>query len=333
MIISRTAVRLSLGGGGADYKDFYLQNPNGGMVITSTINKYCYIFARYLPPFFEHKNRIVYSRIELPQSFDEIQHPSVRACLKYLNIDRGVEIHHAGDLPARSGIGSSSAFTVGLLNALHVLKGQQTDKYELALEAIHVEQDLIKEKVGDQDQISTSVGSFNFIKFGNHKPIVKPLEITDERIKKLESCLMLVFTGFPHMASEIAKTYEFKERQKEINELVEYVKDTYKILTCGEILDYGQILKETWKIKKKLSREISNSYIDFLNDEAIKYGATATKILGAGGGGFMLIFCEPDKQIILRNSNTFKNMLFVPFKFEVDRTKCGTQILSSNGKE
>jgi len=331
LIVTKTSYRLSLAGGGSDYPSFFLNNPNGGIVITSTINKYCYIFARYLPPFFEHKNRIVYSRIELPQTFDEINHPSVKNCLKFMCIQQGVEIHHAGDLPARSGIGSSSAFTVGLLNALHILKGKQIDKYELALEAIHVEQDLICEKVGSQDQCAVSIGGFNYIKFGNHKPKVQQLNITEERIKKLESCLMLVFTGFPHMASEIAKTYNFKERESEIKEIMELTKDTYKILTCGEILDYGQILKETWNLKKKLSKSISSSYLDFLNNEAIKYGATSCRIIGAGGGGFMLIFCTPDKQITLRNSDTFKNMLFVPFRFETDRENCGSRIISANG--
>jgi D-glycero-alpha-D-manno-heptose-7-phosphate kinase len=300
------------------------------MVITTTINKYSYIIARYLPPFFEHKNRIVYSKIELPQTFEEINHPSVRECLKHLQIDRGVEIHHAGDLPARSGIGSSSAFTVGLLHALHALKGQQIDKYELALEAIHVEQDLIKENVGSQDQISCCLGGFNLIKFGNHKPIVKSLEITEDRIKQLESCLMLVFTGFPHMASEVAKTYNFKERESEIKEIMAYTNDVYKILTGGCVLDYGLILKELWNLKRKVSGSISNSYLDFLNDEALKHGAISTKIIGAGGGGFMLIFCEPDKQIMLRNSRTFKNMLFVPIRFERNDS-CGTKLIATNG--
>jgi D-glycero-alpha-D-manno-heptose-7-phosphate kinase len=301
------------------------------MVITSTINKYCHIFVRYLPPFFEHKNRIVYSRIELPQTFNEIQHPSVRECLKFLQIDRGVEIHHAGDLPARSGIGSSSAFTVSLLHALHALKGQKIDKYELALEAIHVEQDLIGENVGVQDQLSCSIGSFNYIKLGDFKPKVQQLNVSEDRIKKLESCLMLVFTGFPHMASEVAKTYNFKERESEIKQIMEFTKDVYAILTRGEILDYGEILKETWVLKRRLSKNISSSYLDFLNNEAIKYGAIATRILGAGGGGFMLIFCTPDNQIRLRNSDTFKNMVFIPFSFETNIDKCGSRIVDNNG--
>jgi D-glycero-alpha-D-manno-heptose-7-phosphate kinase len=329
LIISKTAVRIGIAGGGSDYPEFYIQN--SGAVITSTINKYSYIFLRYLPPFFEHKNRIVYSKIELPQTFDEINHPSARECLKFLNIDRGVEIHHAGDLPARSGIGSSSAFTVGLLHALHTLKGQHIDKYELALEAIHVEQDLIKEHVGCQDQLSTSIGGFNYIKLGNHAPIVKTLNISEDRIKLLESCLMLVFTGFPHMASEIAKTYNFKEREAEIKEIMGYTKDVYDILTCGNILDYGKILHQTWTLKKRVSTKISTPYIDFIYNEALRLGAIGGRQLGAGGGGFFVLFCEPDKQIMLRNSDTFKNMLFVPFSFERN-DKCGSRIVSSNGE-
>jgi D-glycero-alpha-D-manno-heptose-7-phosphate kinase len=330
LIIIRVPYRLSIAGGGSDYPDFYLKNAEGGMVITSTINKYCYIFARYLPPFFEHRNRIVYSKIELPQSFDEINHPSVRECLKFMEIDRGVEIHHAGDLPARSGTGSSSAFTVGLLHALHALKGQQIDKYDLALEAIHVEQDLIQEKVGCQDQISVACGGFNFVKFGNHKPEVRQLNISNDRIKQLESCLMIVFTGFPHMASEVAKTYDFKSRTAEIKEIMELAKDTYKILTGGCILDYGKILHETWSLKKRVSKKISTPYIDFIYSEAIRLGAIGGRVLGAGNGGFMVLFCEPDKQMHLRNSETFKNMLFVPFLFEKD-TPMGSRIISSNG--
>ena len=326
----RVPYRLSLGGGSSDYREFYLNNPSGGAVITSTINKYCYIFARYLPPFFDHKYRIVYSKIELPSQIDDILHPSVRECIRYLKVDRGVEIHHAGDLPARSGIGSSSAFTVGLLHALHALKGQQIDKYELALEAIHVEQDLILEKVGSQDQLACCLGGFNYIKFGNHKPIVKPLEISEERIKQLESCLMLVFTGFPHMASEVAKTYNFKERESEIKEIMAYTNDVYKILTGGCVLDYGKILHETWMLKKKVSNKISTPYIDFIYSEALRLGCIGGRLIGSGNAGFMVLFCEPDKQSALRNSETFKNMLFVPFLFERN-DRCGTKIIANNG--
>jgi len=268
----------------------------------------------------------------LPSDLDSIEHPSVKNCLKFLKIDRGVEIHHAGDLPARSGVGSSSAFTVGLLHALHALNGQKISKYDLALEAIHVEQDLIKEHVGSQDQLSVALGGFNYIKFGNHKPIVEQLNITEKRVKDLESCLMLVFTGFPHMASEIAKTYNFKEREVEIKEIMAYTKDVYKILTGGEILDYGRILHETWQLKKKLSKKISTPYIDFIYSKALEYGASGGRLIGSGNAGFMVLFCEPDKQIALRNSEVFKGLLFVPIKFEVG-DKVGTTIVTNNGSD
>jgi D-glycero-alpha-D-manno-heptose-7-phosphate kinase len=330
VIISKCPVRISLSGGGSDYPSFYTNNPDGGAVITSTINKYCYLFVRYLPPFFEHKHRIVYSKIELPSDLDSIDHPSVRECLRYMKVDRGVEIHHAGDLPARSGVGSSSAFTVGLLHALHALNGQKISKYDLALEAIHVEQDLIGEHVGSQDQMACALGSFNYIKFGNRKPIVESLNITEKRVKDLENCLMLVFTGFPHMASEIAKTYNFKEREKEIKEIMAYTKDVYKILTGGEILDYGRILHETWQLKKSLSKKISTPYIDFIYSKALEYGASGGRLIGSGNAGFMVLFCEPDKQIALRNSEVFKGLLFVPIKFETSES-CGSRILSMNG--
>ena len=283
-----------------------------------------------MPPFFEHKHRIVYSKIELPYNLDEISHPSARECLKFMEIEQGVEIHHAGDLPARSGIGSSSAFTVGLLHALHALKGQKVDKYELALEAIHVEQDLIQENVGSQDQLSCCMGGFNYIKFGNHKPVVKQLEITPDRIKMLESCLMLVFTGFPHLATEVAKTYDFKTREAEIKEIMSFTNDTYAILTRGHVCDYGKIMHETWNMKKKLSNKISSPYIDYIYKRALECGATGGRLIGAGSSGFMALFCEPDKQINLRNSDPFKGLLFVPFKFETGEN-VGSRIVSQNG--
>lgn len=320
--------RLSLAGGSSDYPKWYLEH--GGAVITSTINKYCYIFARYLPPFFEHKHRIVYSKIELPYSLDEINHPSVRECLKFMEIQDGIEIHHAGDLPARSGIGSSSAFTVGLLHALHHLKGQEVDKYKLALEAIHVEQNLIKENVGSQDQCATAIGGFNYIKFGNHEPLVKKLEITDERLKKLESCLMLCYTGLPHFASSVASSYDFKARENEIRGIMEFTNDTYAVLTRGAVQDYGWILHETWSMKRKISPKVTSPYIDYIYKRALELGATGGRLIGAGGSGFMVLFCEPDKQKKLRESDPFNNLLFVPFKFETG-TEVGSRIISQNG--
>lgn len=301
-------------GGSTDYPDWYKEH--GGAVISSSINKYCYLMVRYLPPFFEHKYRVVWSQIELPNRVDDIVHPKVRESLKYLGMTQGIEVHHAGDLPARSGIGSSSAFTVGLLYALHALKGEEVSRYELALEAIHVEQDLVGEKVGCQDQIACACGSMNYIKFGNHRPIINPLNMDAARLKSLESCLMLVFAGFPHIAAEVASTYDFQKRQDELTKMGELTKETYNILMDGNLLDLGRLLNEAWEIKKALSDKVSTPYVDYLYSEAMKNGASGVKLLGAGGGGFMLLFCEPDKQAKLRNSKAFKGLLFVPFQFE-----------------
>lgn len=326
MIISKTPYRLSFFGGGTDYPVWYREN--GGAVINATIDKYCWLFVRYLPPFFEHKHRIVYSMIELPNKIDEIHHPSVRECLRFMNLERGVEIHHEGDLPARSGIGSSSAFTVGLLNALHALKGENIEKIDLALEAIHVEQDLIKEQVGSQDQIACSVGGLNLIEFGKQgKPKVKPITILESKVRVLESSLMLVFTGFPHNASDVAGSYEFEERKSELNELQQLTARAYAVLCKQDISEIGKLLHEGWLLKRRLSSQISTPYIEYVYSTALSAGAIGGKLLGAGGGGFMLLFCEPDRQENIREA--LKGLLFVPFKFG----NSGSTIIVNSGGE
>lgn len=323
MLICRTPYRLSLFGGGTDYPPYYLEH--GGAVISTTIDKYCYLSVRYLPPFFpDFKHRIVYSRIEDVQSIDEIQHPSVRECLKYIGIDRGIEINHAGDLPARSGIGSSSSFTVGLLNALHVLRNDKRTKKELALEAIHVEQELIKEACGSQDQVAAAYGGFNYIQFGNHQPIVTPIEV--DAINEIQKYLLLVFTGFQRNANEVAKSYDFKNRGYELNEMGRLAKEAYQCLMNGSITKVGHLLHEQWLLKRRLSAQISTPYIDYVYDTAIKTGAIGGKVCGAGGGGFMMIFAEPDTHERIKTA--LKGMLFVPFKFE----KGGSKIIVNNGE-
>lgn len=311
-VVCLTPYRISLMGGGRDYPQWYLEN--GGAVISTTINHYCCITARYLPQFFEHKSRIVWSQIENVRGSEEIRHPAVREVLKYLNME-GVEIHHDGDLPARSGIGSSSAFTVGLLNALHTLKGESKTKMELALEAIHVEQDLVGEMVGSQDQMAVANGGLNYITFSKKGDIeVQPMDLPFRRIKELESHLMLVFTGFPHLASEIASTYDFEKHKTELQEMSQLTDDAFTILHTKPIVELGKLLHEAWLLKRSLSPSVANPYIDFLYDTAIKAGAIGGKVIGAGGGGFMLLFCEPHMQPFVRKA--LDRLLFVPFQLE-----------------
>lgn len=322
MIITRTPYRISFFGGGSDYPAWFKEH--GGCVLSTTIDKYCYISTRWLPPFFEHKHRIVWSQIENVSKIDEIHHNSVRECLKFLNIEQGISIHHDGDLPARSGMGSSSAFTVGLLNALlHLRGGDLIPNQGLAQLAIHIEQDLIKDNVGCQDQLACAVGGLNFLHFNKDgQNSVRPINISPERKKELESHLMLVFTGFPHNASDVAGTYQFRD----LHPLMEQVREGETILTTMRTIeDFGLLLNEAWQTKKTLSPSISTPYIDFLYDSALKAGAIGGKLLGAGGGGFMLLFCEPEKQQAVKDA--LKGLLFVPFHFE-DK---GTQVILNNG--
>jgi D-glycero-alpha-D-manno-heptose-7-phosphate kinase len=336
LIITRTPYRLSFFGGGSDYPAYF--EKHGGAVISTTIDKYVYISLRKLPPFFEHKHRIVWSQIENINKLDEIHHPAVRECLKFMDIQDGIAINHDGDLPARSGMGSSSAFTVGLLKALYTLRDEDIIKYRLAREAIYVEQQLIKENVGNQDQVAVACGGLNRIDFSwsdKELPIVKDcgvgfsvrkLDITTDRLRELESHLMLVFTGFPRTASEIVGTYNFHPAL--ISTLKEHVAEAEHILVDGcDIKCFGSLMNTAWEMKKLLSNAVSTPYIDFLYDKALKAGAMGGKLVGAGGGGFMLLFCEPAKQEEVKKA--LKGLLFVPFKFE----NKGTQVILNNGHE
>ena len=237
MIISRTPFRVSFFGGGTDYPAWYRKH--GGAVLATTIDKYCYITCRYLPPFFEHKYCVIYSKMEYCQTIDEIAHPAVREVLRYLDIERGVEIHHDGDLPARSGMGSSSAFTVGLLHALYALKGQMVGKHQLAMESIHLEQDILKETVGSQDQVLAAYGGFNHVSFlPNGEISVRPVTVTQERIRELNSHLMLFYTGIKRTASNVAATYvnDIDERRRQLRIMNDLVEESMSILNSGQDL-------------------------------------------------------------------------------------------------
>lgn len=316
MVISRTPFRISFFGGGTDYPAWYRKN--GGTVIATTINKYCYISARFLPPFFGFKYRIAWSRIENQRSIDRIIHPAVREVLRFMNIPHGLEIHHDGDLPARSGLGSSSAFTVGLLHALYALKGQMPTKKRLAKESIHLEQEVLKETVGSQDQVLASYGGFNLVAFHKDGEItVKPVTVSSKRMKELENHLMLFYTGIVRTASDIAKTFvpNIKQKEKQLFTMNEMVGQALHILNSKQdIGNFGKLLHETWSLKRSLSPSISNSLIDDIYLKALLAGATGGKIIGAGGGGFLLLFVPPSHQARVRKE--FSKLIYVPFKFE-----------------
>lgn len=322
MIITRTPFRISFFGGGSDYPAHF--ENHGGSVLSTTIDKYCYINVRHLPPFFEHKSRIVWSKLESVRHHDEIQHPSAREILKFLNIDKGVEIHHDADLPARSGLGSSSSFSVGLIHALHALSGKIITKRQLALDAIYIEQEKLKENVGCQDQAAVAFGGFNKIEFGDyHKIAVHPIPLLSDKLNLLQDHLMLFFTGLARTASEVAQEQikNTRNKEQEIKSMVKMVDEAINILNSGDIGDFGKLLHETWQIKKSLSSQISNSSIDEIYEAGLKSGATGGKLLGAGSGGFILFFVKPELQNQVKER--LKNLLYVPFKFE----NLGSQII------
>jgi D-glycero-alpha-D-manno-heptose-7-phosphate kinase len=316
MIISRTPFRISFFGGGTDYPAWFSEN--GGAVLATTINKYCYITCRYLPPFFDHKHRIAYSKIEHAKNTMDIQHPVFREILRFMQIEFGVEVHHDADLPARTGLGSSSSFTVGLIHALYALKGKMIDKKQLADLAVYIEQEIIKENVGCQDQFMASFGGLNLVSFNGKKNIhVQPLVIGNERLKELSGHLMLFFTGFTRISSEIAgeQIKNYSKKRRELNTMHQMVYEAISILNSNSrISEFGKLLHEGWLIKRSLSDKVSNYKLDDIYDAGIEAGAIGGKLLGAGGGGFMLLFVSPERQSDVRNR--LKDLLCVPFQFE-----------------
>jgi D-glycero-alpha-D-manno-heptose-7-phosphate kinase len=316
MIISRTPFRVSLFGGGTDYPSWY--RLYGGQVIATTINKYCYISARYLPPFFDHNFRVVYSRIENCRTVDEIEHPAVRECLRYLEIEQGLEIHHDGDLPARSGLGSSSSFVVGLLHALHALKGTIPTKERLAREAIHMEQVVLSETVGSQDQVMAAHGGCQRIEFLPSGEIrLTPLTLHPDRLEELNASLMLFFTGIKRTAATIAESYarNVATVETQLRTMSSMVEEAFQILTgSGDFNAFGRVLHESWRAKRSLSDCVSNSVVDEIYEDARHAGAIGGKLIGAGGGGFMLLFVPPEAQERVRAR--LHKLVHVPFRFE-----------------
>ena len=324
MIISRTPFRISFFGGGTDYPVWY--EKNGGMTLSATINKYAYITVRELPPFFNYKHRIQYHLKEEVNSLEEIKHPVVREATKLLGIKRGIEMVHNADLPARSGLGSSSTFTVGLLNALYAMKNQMVTKRELALNAINLEQNIIGEAVGSQDQTIAAFGGFNLIEFNKTQTFqVQEMPVSESRLKSLEENLILCFTGFARTAEDIAKSQiestPFKEKEFiKMNEITNKAKEIIldKKISIDE---FGKLLNEQWFLKKSLTEYISNEAIDEIYNTALNSGAIGGKLLGAGGGGFFLFYAKKKNHQKIKES--LKDKLIVPFRFE----KTGSQII------
>jgi len=314
--MTRTPLRISFFGGGTDYPVWYREH--GGAVLSTTIDKYCYLNCRWLPPFFEYHSRILYSQAENVAENSSIKHPSVRACLQYLGIEEGIEIHHIADLPARTGLGTSSAFTVGLLLGLYALKNRMRDKSTLANDAIYVEQELLKEAVGAQDQVSAAYGGLNRIDFHASGAIEVKRILTDHRrLAELEQHLALYFTGFSRIASDVAQEQlkETPNRGKELSAMLQMVAEAQAILANSHrpLDEFGRMLNESWQIKKTLTQRISSTRIDEIYETGRRAGALGGKLLGAGGGGFMLFFVPPERREALRAS--LKGLLCVPFSF------------------
>ena len=300
--------------------------------MATTIDKYCYITCRYLPPFFEHRIRVVYSKIENCVSVDEIQHPAAREILKFLAFDRGIEIHHDGDLPARSGMGTSSSYTVGLLNALYALSGQMPGKRRLADESIHIEQERLQETVGSQDQVMAAFGGLNHVTFPKEGDIVvRPLTLPASRIEELNGHLMLCYTGIQRTASSVADSYvnDLGARERQLHSLKEMVSEGVSILSSDQqpIEQFGQLLNDAWMSKREMSSSVTNPTVDEIYAQALASGAIGGKLLGAGGGGFILLFVPPEKQRRVREG--LNGLIYVPFKFETS----GTQIIFFDRQE
>ena len=317
MIITRTPYRVSFFGGGTDYPAWIREH--GGAVLATAIDKYCYITCRRLPPFFEHKHRIVYSVIESVASNDQIKHPAVRAALQFENVTEGLEIHHDGDLPARSGLGSSSSFTVGLIHALHALRGNMSNRNQLAKAAIHIEQNLLQENVGSQDQIIAAYGGLNCVEFRRDGTFdVNPVIVPLERKAELRSHLMLCFTGFSRFASDIAKAQldNMGAKEKQLMRMQQMVAEGLDIFVSSSvpIAAFGQLLHEAWQAKRSLSNMVTTPEIDEIYDAARDAGAIGGKLLGAGGGGFMLLFAKPEYHAAIHER--LKMLIHVPFEFE-----------------
>ena len=314
MIISKTPYRISFFGGGSDYPEWY--NEFGGTVLSTTINKYLYITCRELPGFFDHKYRIVWSKIENVKNIEQIKHQAIKTILKQYKYNKGLEIHYDGDLPARSGMGSSSSFVVGLINALFKMNNKVLNKKDLAKKSLFIEQKIMNEVVGSQDQIAAAYGGFNRIVFQKNNLFKLKKIKTNKNLRLLEDNLILIYTSINRTAHHIASSYVknlTSTKKNYINEIINHVEEGQKIIEKGNIDDFGRLLNSAWEVKKQLGKSITNNKINDLYDYALKNGALGGKILGAGGGGFLLLYMKKKDRIKFLNKN--KKIINIPFKF------------------
>ncbi len=325
MIITKTPFRMSFFGGGTDIEEFFREY--GGAVLSTTFDKYCYVNVRHLPRFFEYRNQVTYSRIERVLNEDDIEHPAVRNAMKMLNMHELI-VGYDADLPARTGLGTSSSFAVGLINSFYALKGKYIDKKKLANSAIYLERVLCNESGGWQDQIAASYGGLNLIEFNNNDFVVKPVIIPPNRKKQLNDNLLLFFTGFSRNSHDIQKETKknITNKLKDLLELKSLVYESEKILvdTKYDLDEFGRLLDYTWQIKRQVGRTISTSLIDNMYHKALEAGALGGKLLGAGGGGFLLFYVQKDKQEKVRKA--MGELLEIPFEFE----NMGSQIIYYN---
>jgi len=324
MVITKTPFRMSFFGGGTDVEEFFREY--GGSIISTTFDKYCYVNVRHLPRFFNYRTELSYSKIERVTDIQEIQHPAIRNAMKMLDMHE-LRLTYEADLPARSGLGTSSSFAVGMLNAFYALKGRYVDKKKLADKAIYLERSLCNEAGGWQDQIAASYGGFNRINFHSNGYEILPVIMSLEKKKALNQNLMMFFTGFTRFSSEV-QTANFsveKEKQKDrickLREMLNLVEEAEKVLTDkhADLNEFGRLLNHTWRLKRGTGSAVSTDSIDMFYEKAIRAGAIGGKLLGAGGGGFFIFYVEPDKQKLLRTA--MSDLLYVPFKFEDGGTK------------
>ena len=319
MIITQTPFRMSFFGGGTDFPDFYREH--GGAVISTTFDKYCYVNVRHLPRFFDYSTELSYARTERVKRVEDIEHPAIREAMKHLDMHE-IRLTYEADLPARSGLGTSSSFAVGMLNAFYALKGKYADKRKLADDAIFLERVLCNGSGGVQDQIAASFGGMNRINFNAEGYTENPVIISPERKKLLDRNLMLFFTGFSRLSSDIQVAAEknLKSKQNQLLEMLSLVDDAEKILTSKtDLEEFGRLLDYTWQLKRGITDKVSTDSIDAVYSRALQAGATGGKLLGAGGGGFLLFYVDPDKQENVRKA--LENLLYVPFEFENGGTR------------
>ena len=315
MIITRTPFRMSFFGGGTDIPEFF--NEHGGSVISTTFDKYCYVTARHLPPFFDYSTELVYSKIERVKDPVELEHPAVRNAMAMLDM-REMRISYEADLPARSGLGTSSSFAVGILNAFHCMKGTYASKVRLAKEAIKLERELCAEAGGWQDQIAAAYGGLNRIDFADGTFTVSPIVISPERKRELESNLMLFFTGFTRFSSDMQKKNHVADKTARLKEMLALVDVAEGVLTDKgkDLGEFGRLLDNTWKLKRGTGSQVSTGSIDALYERGMNAGALGGKLLGAGGGGFLVFYVEPDAQASVLAA--MGGLLHIPFRFEND---------------